>query len=186
MKHVARIAASFVSVTLFVLMTFGTTALAGVDDATASGVEGRTLLAGLFGSTTKSQAPDFDLQDLKGTPVKLSQFRGDRPVLLYFWATWCPSCSTMKPHLAKVREKVPEKDLQILGINVGEGDSLEKVKRYQEGHPSPWPTLYDAGSKVARSYRVQGIPLFVLIDKEGMIVYQGNDLPQDPLQILKK
>jgi hypothetical protein len=75
--------------------------------------------------------------------------------------------------------------MQILGINVGEGDSLQRVKRYQEGHPVPWPTLYDNGSKVARTYRVQGIPLFVLIDREGMIVYQGNDLPQDPLKLLK-
>jgi thioredoxin-related protein len=68
---------------------------------------------------------------------------------------------------------------------VGEGDSLEKVKRYQEGHPASYPILYDAGSKVARAYRVQGIPMFVLIDKEGQIVYLGNDLPQNPMKLLK-
>lgn len=156
---------------------------------TSAGAEGMKddgiLLAALFGSDSKVAAPDFELQDLKGTNVKLSQFRGDRPVMLYFWATWCPSCLAIKPHIAKVREKVTEKEMEILGINVGEGDSLEKVKRYQEGHPVTWPVLYDVGSRVARTYKVQGIPMFVLINKEGMIVYQGNDLPQDPLKLLK-
>jgi thiol-disulfide isomerase/thioredoxin len=153
--------------------------------ANAEGMGAGILLAGLFGSDSKVPAPDFDLQDLKGSNVKLSQFRGDRPVMLYFWATWCPSCVSIKPHIAKVREKVGEKEMEILGINVGEGDSLEKVKRYQEGHPVTWPVLYDVGSKVARTYKVQGIPMFVLINKEGMIVYQGNDMPQDPLKLLK-
>ena len=184
MKHVVRKAARFGIVFLFVLMTFEVVVL-GPDSVGAAGFDDGILLAGLFGSGSKTPAPDFELQDLKGATVKLSQFRGDRPVMLYFWATWCPACISLKPHLVKVRERVPEKDLQILGINVGEGDSLERVKRYQEGHPVPWATLYDTGSKVARTYRVQGIPLFVLIDREGTIVYQGNDLPQDPMKLLK-
>jgi peroxiredoxin len=157
----------------------------GVQAAHAEGFNDKLLLAGLFGADSKQPAPDFDLQDLRGTTVKLSQFRGDRPVMLYFWATWCPSCVSVKPHIAKVRERVSEKDMQILGINVGEGDSLEKLKRYQEGHPVAWPILYDEGSKVSRSYQVRGIPMFVLVNKEGMIVYQGNDLPENPLKLLK-
>ncbi len=160
-------------------------AVPAVDVVRADGFDNRVLLAGLFDSGKKGPAPDFELQDLKGTTVKLSKFRGDRPVMLYFWATWCPACLTMKPHIAKVREKVPAQDLEILGINVGEGDSLERVKRYQEGHPASYPILYDAGSKVARAYRVQGIPMFVLIDKEGQIVYLGNDLPKNPMKLLE-
>jgi thiol-disulfide isomerase/thioredoxin len=153
--------------------------------AGADEFKNRVLLAGLFDSGKKGPAPEFELQDLNGTTVKLSQYRGNRPVMLYFWATWCPACMSMKPHIAKVREKVPAADLEILGINVGEGDSLEKVKRYQEGHPATYPILYDTGSKVSRAYRVQGIPLFVLVDKDGQIVYQGNDLPQNPMKLLK-
>lgn len=157
----------------------------GIHTACAEGFGDKILLAGLFGSDSKEPAPDFELQDLKGTNVKLSQFRGERSVMLYFWATWCPSCVSIKPHIAKVREKVPENDMQILGINVGEGDSLEKLKRYQEGHPVSWPILYDVGSKVSRTYQVRGIPMFVLVNKEGMVVYQGNDLPENPLKLLK-
>ncbi len=169
---------------LFVFMTFGVVA-PGFDSAGAAGRNEGIQLAGLFGSSSRTPAPDFELQDLTGSMVKLSRYRGDRAVMLYFWATWCPACISSKPQLVKVRERVPEKELEILGINVGEGDSLERVKRYQQGHPVPWPTLYDNGSKVARIYGVQGIPMFVLVDKEGMIVYRGNDLPMDPLKFLK-
>ena len=105
---------------LFVLMIFGVGA-PGFDCAGAAGWNEGIQLAGLFGSSSKTPAPDFELQDLAGSMVKLSRFRGDRAVMLYFWATWCPACISSKPHLVKVRERVPEKDLEILGINVGEG-----------------------------------------------------------------
>lgn len=185
MRRAGKLGVGYVMLLLLVFMVSMFCSQA-VPAAGAEGMrEDRILLARLFGSDSKVVAPDFELQDLKGTNVKLSQFRGDRPVMLYFWATWCPSCLSIKPHIAKVREKVTEKEMEILGINVGEGDSLEKVKRYQDGHPVTWPILYDTGSKVARTYKVQGIPMFVLVNKEGMIVYQGNDLPQEPLKLLK-
>ncbi|MGV8073300.1 MAG: peroxiredoxin family protein [Syntrophobacteraceae bacterium] len=144
----------------------------------------RITLAALPGSNSVP-APEFTLNDLNGGTVKLSVFKGQKPVLLYFWATWCPYCLTAKPQIARLREKIPASELEILGINVGEGDSPEKVKRYLAGHPAPYPILYDDGGKVSRSYRVQGIPLYVLIDKAGNFAYRGNTLPNDPMEYLK-
>ncbi|MHC1741450.1 MAG: peroxiredoxin family protein [Syntrophobacteraceae bacterium] len=141
--------------------------------------------SGLFGSENKAPAPDFELKDLKGTPVRLSKFKGEKPVLLYFWATWCPYCIQAKPKIAQVQQKMGEKEMQVFGINVGEGDTVEKLKRYQEGHPVAWQILYDEGGQVSRTYRVQGIPLFVLVDKDGSIVYRGNDVPDNPAKYLK-
>jgi len=130
-------------------------------------------------------APDFELSDLNGSSVRLSKFKGDRPVLLYFWATWCPYCIAAKPQIAQLREKFAQKEMEILGINVGEGDSLERLKRYQEGHPVTWPILYDTGGKVSRTYHVQGIPLFVLVDKEGNVVYRATNPPENPKEYLQ-
>lgn len=141
--------------------------------------------SGLFGSENKAPAPDFELKDLKGSPVRLSKFKGEKPVLLYFWATWCPYCIQAKPKIAQIQQKMGEKEMQVLGINVGEGDTVEKLKRYQEGHPVNWPILYDDGGQVSRTYRVQGIPLFVLVDKDGSIVFRGNDVPENPAKYLK-
>ncbi len=125
------------------------------------------------------QAPDFELPDLNGKMVALRQFRDERPVLLYFWATWCPACRASKPALIKLRTQTKEDELAILAINVGSGDSLEKLKLYKKAHPMPIKILYDNNSKVSQIYQVRGIPLFVLIDKDGNIVYRDHVLPRD-------
>jgi len=143
--------------------------------ATAS--KNTLLLASAADVKSENAAPDFELQDLDGNVHRLSQYIGKRPVLLYFWATWCPHCVASRPQIAAVREKMPESELQIFGINVGAGDSLQRVKRFQKGHPTSWPILYDADEKVTQSYGVQGIPLYVLVNKKGEIVYRGHELP---------
>ncbi len=129
--------------------------------------------------------PDFQLPDLNGTTVTLSQFKGQKPVLLYFWATWCHFCLAARPAVIELRKTTAQNDLEILAIDVGSGDSLEKVKRFEEANPAPYTVLYDTDSKVTHSYRIEGIPHFVLLDKNGAVKYQGNRLPSDPMNLLK-
>ena len=151
----------------------------------ASSNDGNTVLASVLGSDSKTEAPDFELNDLKGTAVRLSSYKGQRPVLIYFWATWCPYCVAAKPGILKLRQEIDPKEMEIIGINVGGGDSLNRVKRFEEEHPSTFPILFDAQGKVSRSYGVQGIPLFVIVNKEGQEVYRGNSLPDNPMKYLK-
>jgi peroxiredoxin len=149
-------------------------------EANASESREPIVVAGLFGSdATKAPAVDFELRDLNGSAIRLSKFRGERPVLIYFWATWCPYCVSLKSDVVKLREKTGPGEMEILGINVGGSDSLERLKRYQEGHPVSWPILYDGDGKVSRAYKVQGIPLFVLVNKEGNVVYRETEPPSD-------
>jgi len=145
--------------------------------AAAAGENAPMLLASAADAASGKLAPDFELKDLDGNVLRLSQFNGKKSVLLYFWATWCPHCVASRPDIAALREKVPESELQILGINVGAGDSLQKVQRFQKGHPTSWPILYDADEKVTQSFSVQGIPLYVLVNKKGEIVYRSHELP---------
>lgn len=151
--------------------------------AMASGSEAKMMVAGLFGADTK--APDFELPDLNGNKISLGKYKGDRPVLFYFWATWCPYCMAAKPAITAIRKDIPEKSLEILAINVGGGDSVERLKKYQQGHPVPYPILYDGDQKVSKSYNVQGIPLFVLVDKDGKVLYRSNELPKNVKELLK-
>jgi len=134
---------------------------------------------------TAFAAPDFDLQDLKGSHVTLAQFKGEKPVLLYFWATWCPHCIAVRPEVIQLRKATPNADIEIIAINVGHGDSLAKVKRFEANDPAPYTVLYDSESKVTRSFKVEGIPHFILLDKSGAVKYQGNQMPSNPLNLLK-
>jgi peroxiredoxin len=129
-------------------------------------------------------APDFTLQDIKGSTVSLSQFRGQKPVLLYFWATWCHYCQAVRPAVISLRKATAQADIEIIAIDVGSGDSLAKLKRFEEADPAPYTVLYDTDSKVTRSYHIEGIPHFILVDKAGTIKYTGNQLPSDPVALL--
>ncbi|MCE5333618.1 MAG: TlpA family protein disulfide reductase [Desulfobacteraceae bacterium] len=131
-------------------------------------------------------APDLELQDLTGNKVALGSYKGKTPVMLYFWATWCPYCLSARPGVVKLRNEIPKSSLEILAVNVGGGDSLAKVKRFEEAHPAPFKVLFDAEGKAVRAFAVQGIPLFVIIDKNGNIVYRANELPADPMKHLKQ
>jgi thiol-disulfide isomerase/thioredoxin len=134
-----------------------------------------------------NDAPDFETQDLNGTTITLHSFKGQKPVLLYFWASWCPYCMAVRPAVINLRNEIDPKDLEIIAVNAGGGDSLAKVKRFQEVHPAPYTVVYDGDSKVVqRAYSVTGIPHFVLIDKNGSVKYRGSGLPPDPMALLKK
>jgi peroxiredoxin len=168
-----------------IAITFGFPLLSD-REVRAAGPHDPILLAGLFGSDAKKfPAVDFELPNINGSSVRLSKFRGERPVLIYFWATWCPYCLSVRPEISKLREKMGPSEMEILGINVGGSDSFERLKRYQEGHPVPWPMLYDGDGKVSKAYGVQGIPLFVLVNKEGDVVYRDNEPPSDVRKYLQ-
>jgi peroxiredoxin len=137
-------------------------------------------------ASEESAAPNFQLPDLNGTTVDFAKIKGQKPVLLYFWASWCSYCMAVRPAVVDLRNAVPQNDLEILAINVGVNESLEKVKRYQQAHPAPFTVLYDADSKVVHQYQVQGIPLFVLLDKSGAVKYRGNELPPNLMNLVKR
>lgn len=122
-------------------------------------------------SEDKSVAPDFTLTDLNGQEVTLSQFREDKNVLLVFGATWCPYCVDEIPELKEVYEKYQDDDIEVIYVDVQE--SLKKVSSFAQKHSLPYTVLLDETGSVAGQYNVRGIPHNVLIDKEGLIVYQG-------------
>lgn len=128
-------------------------------------------------------APDFTLKSTDTKSYTLSQFKGQKPVLIYFFATWCHFCQAMGPKVASLKQNPKYSDLAILAIDVGSGDSFEKVKLYAKD--KPYTVLYDEGTKVTRTYGVEGIPNIVLVDKKGDIKYQGSELPEDIASLLK-
>lgn len=116
-------------------------------------------------------APDFELATLDGGNIRLSEFRG-QPVILNFWATWCPPCRAEMPDMQKLYEN---KDVVILAVNLIESERRQKdVGNFVKEFSLTFPILLDKDMKVANLYRIQPIPTSFMIDSSGRI--QGKSL----------
>ncbi|MDA8387595.1 MAG: TlpA disulfide reductase family protein [Nitrospiraceae bacterium] len=127
--------------------------------------------AGIFSARTAeaaaAKAPDFSLKTVNGKAYALSAYRG-KPVLLNFWATWCPACREELPSLVKLARKYKGK-LQVLSVSID--SPAGPLKEYLGNHPLPFPVLSDPNREVAFDlYAVFGLPATFLIDKNGNLI----------------
>ena len=120
---------------------------------------------------------DFTLPDLDGRPVTLGPFLGKKPVLLVFWATWCPECEAAIPEINALTTGPIAEKLQIFGLDFRE--SREKVARAVTSRGIRYPVLLDLRGEVARAYGVVGVPTYILIGREGKVLYREHVLPGD-------
>lgn len=129
-------------------------------------------------ATAAAKGADFTLRSVSGEPVSLGRFAGKTPVLLFFWATWCPHCNAAVPAISKLHaEPVDGKRLTVLALDYME--SPEKVGAYVKSREIPYTVLLDRDGAVARRYRVVGVPTYIVIDMAGTVVYRDHVLPPD-------
>jgi len=120
----------------------------------------------LYDSSVGAKAPDFTLKDISGKEVALSSFKG-KPVLLNFWATWCPYCRRERAHLNALHKEYKDKGLIILSVSTDQ--SLEKLKGFLKNTPAEFIVLSDSSGTAASLYNVGGLPTSYLINREGVI-----------------
>ena len=123
-------------------------------------------------------APDFILKDLQGKIFRLSAQRG-RPVLIFFGATWCPGCRAEMPTYKKVYETYAPRGLEVIYINIME--PVKKVRRFAQANGLSYRTLMDEDGTVANEYNVVGVPMVMLVDKDGYIIKIGHSSVEMPL-----
>ena len=135
------------------------------------------------GVSVGQDAPDFKLKSLAGKSVSLENFRGEKVVVLDFWASWCGPCLRAIPELNRIQKDYGEKDVQVLGINIREKPAavLSVKKKYMV----KYPILLDLNGSVAKEYRVRGIPTLILVDKDGVVQYNGHN-PARLKEILRR
>jgi peroxiredoxin len=115
-------------------------------------------------------APDFALQDVDGKTWRLSELRG-RPVIVNFWATWCPPCREEMPSMQRAWEQLQAEGVVMLAINVGE--SADTVFQFTANYPVEFPLLLDLDSAVLGQWPVRGLPATFVIDPQGRIAYRA-------------
>jgi thiol-disulfide isomerase/thioredoxin len=152
---------------LALLVVTGAPAAAQADDAPPFGVA-----EGMIG-------PDFTMLDLEGRPVRLRDLRG-APVLLNFWASWCPPCVAELPLLDRAARDL-EGEAHVLLLNVGEphgtvapflaelGIADATVLRDAREDERPVPDGVVPSRAVAQVYRTFGLPTSLLLDRHGIV-----------------
>jgi thiol-disulfide isomerase/thioredoxin len=118
------------------------------------------------------------IEDLDGNAVDLGQWIGKRPVVLQFWATWCPVCEALTPKVEAARATHGDA-VAFLVVAVGVNQSQRSVKRYLDKHPGMGTVVWDGKGKAVRAFEAPGTSYVVALDKSGTVVYTGFGADQD-------
>jgi thiol-disulfide isomerase/thioredoxin len=143
------------------------------ETGTPSPVSNRTFTTGPFTPPSEPElvgkaAPEFTLKDVDGHEITLASLRG-KPVLLDFWATWCEPCRAATPHIQALHDQYKDKSLMVLGIDTNEPSAT--ARKYFVDQKYTFSNLLGSGSDVIKNYGANGIPLVILIDKDGVVRY---------------
>jgi peroxiredoxin len=115
-------------------------------------------------------APEFTANRIDGESVSLASYQG-KPLLLHFWASWCPFCNFEQSSITSLQE-----DWQVLTIAYQSGDKNEVEKFMKEKGIQDWKVIVDQNSEIAKKYGVTGVPATYIIDSEGKIRFKEAGL----------
>lgn len=116
---------------------------------------------------SENPAPDFTVLDAELNEVSLSDYIG-KPVVLNFWATWCPYCISEMPEFEQVYGLYGE-DVQFMMVNVTDGDreTVEKAQEFIAEQGFTFPVYYDTSLSAAIAYNASSLPVTYFIGADG-------------------
>jgi thiol-disulfide isomerase/thioredoxin len=132
-----------------------------------------------------ARPPAAQVQDLDGHAVDLGTAIGKKPVLLEFWATWCPRCEALVPKMEAARARYGSQ-VSFVAIAVAVGQTPAAVKRHLTRHPIPFRVFWDADGNAVRAFQAPATSFVVVLDGEGKVVYTGIGEEQDVEAAVKR
>lgn len=122
--------------------------------------------------------PAVVLEDLDGNVVDLGEVIGQKPVLVEFWATWCPLCAALEPQLRAAHARYGD-DVEFLIVAVGVNQSPRSIRRHLARHDLPGRVLWDGRGAAVRAFQAPSTSYVVTLDATGTVVYTGLGDEQD-------
>ncbi|HVX38110.1 MAG TPA: TlpA disulfide reductase family protein [Gemmatimonadaceae bacterium] len=130
-------------------------------------------------------APAAVVTSLDGAAANLSQYVGTTPVLMEFWATWCPNCAELEPTLVAAAKKYGDK-IRFVGVAVSVNENPARVKAFVAKHGLPGDQYFDIKGDATDKYDVPATSYVVVFNKQGKVVYTGLGGKQDLEAAIKK
>src|SRR6266702_7950843 len=116
--------------------------------------------------------PAVTLESLNGDSVALSQWIGKKPVIVEFWATWCPICAELLPRMEAAQKKFGDR-AEFLVVAVAVNQSKNSVRRHLERDPMPFTFLWDGNGAAVRAFQAPSTSYVAVLDAKGRVVYTG-------------
>lgn len=118
----------------------------------------------------KILAADFQVQDAMGNTVSLSNYIG-KPIVLNFWASWCPPCKWEMPFFEEVYQEMGD-TVQFMMIDAVDNmrETKEAGEKYVTEKGYTFPVFYDVERNASNTYGVYSLPSTLFIDAEGYVV----------------
>ena len=138
----------------------------------------RTAFAQDMGIKVGMGAPAAAVESLDGKAMDLGALYGEKPVVLEFWATWCPLCRKLEPSMQTAREKYAGR-VQFVSVGVSSNQSAEKQKAYVEKQQMGGQFVFDKDGAAMKAFAVPHTSYVVVVDKGGKVVYTGVGPEQD-------
>ena len=140
--------------------------------------------------TTPAKAQDVGLamgsvpttamvQDMQGQAVDLAAtFVGKKPVIVEFWATWCPICAALLPRMEAAQRRYGAQ-VEFVVVGVGVNESRASMQRHIDRHPMAFKFFFDHDGAAVRAFQAPSTSYIVALDARGRVVYTGVGEDQD-------
>ena len=153
----------------------------GTGRRTGPAVAGKTSTAPGGRARLSDTVVDLELESLRGENVSLASLRG-RAALLNLWAIWCLPCIAEMPELVEIHERYGPEGLVVVGLNVDDAAATDKVRSFVAERELPFPIWLDPEMRVYGELRVKSLPVTLVVDPEGGIVWRrdGTITVDDP------
>jgi thiol-disulfide isomerase/thioredoxin len=138
-----------------------------------------------LGIEVGSVAPSAKVHTLDGKEADLSQYTGKTPVVMEFWAIWCPNCKELEPTMLAAAKKFGTQ-VKFVRVAVSVNESPDRVKAFVAKYGLPGDQYFDTKGDATGAYDVPATSYVVVINKAGKVVYTGLGGKQNLEAAIKK